>query len=340
MKTCNRLAVSTLIALCGACDISNDLGETASEGSAGGSGGTEDTGSVGAGSDSNSGSETGPGPGGESGMADSGDGDTGGEESGDDNTGGEDGSTGTPPGSCEPSDSYVRYPNQAWDLLDQIQEQFSDVDEDFAGFGTCDLTVGPAAMGKNGPAVPLSLSCVVDGTIGVTPLVQEALDLTVSLETDIDPSVLFAAFGNTVNARIVVSTPFNAYSWIVLEQPVPEDSGYPLLILNAAYSLEPPTEQTDGFVDGSWFGGPSLAQAEASCGPTELRCGTWPVALEAGWIDRTPVVVHAEERASFSSPLAGIGYDVYPGRMWTGDRIPCRDYPQEFYTFAVVATEL
>lgn len=344
MKSSLVLASTLLLGV--ACDPKQDLGGTATDGSTGG--------------DSAEGSDTAPpdDTGLPSGMTESTSGTSVGEtgmptdtttttsptedtgitepetESETDPTGTE---TGDPPSECVPSENVLEWTGNAQTLRDAIGASGSGV-----AVGECSLTIGEPGESKQGTLVELSLSCTMSGEANAEPFADAAVDFDISLLTTYDVETLFAAFGDTVVARIVTTGNFNPDNgaWLVLEQPLLDDNGYPLLILGNGQQVVPEDSMYSDYFAEDWLRGPSITSTDASCGlDVSSGCSDVPIALEAGWVDRSPIVVHAGETDSFSSAFEGLRYHLHPREMWEVSQQRCADFPGFHVNYLAVAME-
>lgn len=342
MTAKSTLALASALLLLGACEIKQDLGETASGSTGGdsesGSGTTppDDTGTP-TGSESTSGTSVG-----ETGMptsttTTSPTEDTGISESESDSWASTGMTTNEPPVDCIPSENVLQWTGNAQDLRVAIGANGAGV-----AVGECGLTIGEPSESKEGTSVDLILSCTMSGEASAEPFTDAQVDFELSLLTTYELDTLFAAFGDTVTARIVTTNNFNPDDggWVVLEQPLLDDNGYPLLMVAKGQAIVPPDSSFEAYFSEDWMRGPSITAESASCGlDTDIGCSAFPIALEAGWVDRSPVVVHAGESDSFSSAFEGLRYQLHPSVMWEVEGFDCADFPDFHVNFVAVALE-
>ncbi|MGH1346046.1 MAG: hypothetical protein ACRBN8_31065 [Nannocystales bacterium] len=330
MNLKNLAYLSLITVVAGACDVKQDLGDTATTGESSGettgetSGGTTggaDTGVLDTGPWDDTGVVT---EGTSTGSAETGVLDTGpwwetGEETGE-----------TP--TCDAREVSVR-----WDSSGLSPEALG-FGGTFVGIGACQ----PEVQSEGGSAVTLSLACTLSGTRDGTDFADEeiaiALDFTIEgASADILPS-----FSDSLSAQIVVSSAGlaqGAARYIVLEQPMlPTDGDAPVLIAVDAPSLEPSSATYAEWYEQDWYVGPSFATADATCETGDAPACGYDVALEAGWLDRSPVAVHGGGAETFGAPTEGGTYDLFVETAWEAPQSPdCGvDFPTAEFSFVAL----
>jgi len=334
MNLKNLAYLSLITAACGACDVKQDLGDTATTGesssgsTAGGSGGTTggaDTGVLDTGpwddtgKTTEDGTSTGSADAGDSGVLDTGPWDDTGDETGE-------------PETCGTSEVSVQ-----WDSS-TLSPQALGFGGTFVGIGMCSPDVQPGA----GSAVTIALACTLSGTRDGTDFVDEeiAIDLDFTIEgagADILPS-----FWDPISAQIVVATEgFEEAGarYVVLEQPMlPTDGDAPALIAVHAPALQPIPAVYSQWYDGDWYVGPSFTVADATCESGDAPSCGYDVAVEAGWLDRSPVLVHGGESESFGAPTEGGTYDLFVETAWEApEAFKCgEDFPGAAFDFVAL----
>lgn len=330
MMTLKNLTYLSLItAVAGACDVEQALGDTATTGeSSGGSGGSGSGGTSG-GADSGK-VDTGPwdDTGATEGATSTGFADTGVLDTGPwDDTGDE---TGGPLDLCEASEPQV-----SWDSSGLAPAALG-FDGSFVGVGTCGVLVEPTGFVD---VALITLTCVLSGSRDGTDFVDEAISIRLEFSSDTNAVALLPSFWETVRARFVVESAGlgqGTARYVVLEQPMlPGDGDAPVLIATDAARWEPNPQSYDSWHTGSWFGGPSIAPIDASCATGNApKCG-FDVALEAGWLDRSPPAVHGGQAAEFLAPTEEGTYEIYVDTAWQAPQsFKCgEDFPSAAYSF-------
>lgn len=330
--TLKPLISCTLIAaLAVACDVEQDLGETASSsttsgGSGSGSSSAEDTGVL----------DTGP-------WSGTSDGTTGSAETGVLDTGPWSGTTGDETGSsgttgeivesCEASDTMVTWD---WTTIGPGQLGYQSL---FVGVGDCGV-LDPVV---DGSTVTLSLQCTLSGTRDDEPFADEAISLELSFQVEgAAPETVMPSLWPAVRARFYVGgagLDLTGDRYVVLEQPMlPNDADAPVILATDSTSLAPAGAVIGEWFVGDWYGGPSVVVGEPTCSTTDAPRCTQDVAIEAGWLDRAPILVHGSEAGSFGAPTEGGVYDLFVTRAWqAAGAEPCPpDFPTSYYEFVAL----
>lgn len=337
MMTLKNLATLSLItSVAGACDVKQDLGDTATTGES--SGGSTGNGSTGNGSNGTTG-------GGDTGVLDTGPWDdsgpwettTGFADMGED-TGTE---TGVGPDMCGTSSQMD------WDSSALAPEALG-FGGTFVGVGACEAVLGevlnvPKDSG-GGTEVTLALACTLSGTRDGADFVDEAISIDLGFSSFSDVGGLLPSFWPTVTARFVVeSAGFDqgASRYVVLEQPMlPNDADAPVLIATSALDVEPNAATYTGWYDEPWFGQPSINVVDASCSTGDAPTCGFDVALQAGWLDRTPSVGHGGQAIEVPAPTEGGTFDLFIGTAWQAPQsFKCgEDFPSANFDFVGVGT--
>lgn len=332
MMTLKNLATLSLItAVAAACDVKQDLGDTATTGaSSGGSAGDTSSGTTG-GADTGV-LDTGPwddtgttkGTTSTTGTADTGVLDTGPWDDTGDETG--------EPASCDASGTMLR-----WDSSGISPETLGFV-ETFVGIGMCSPDVQPGA----GSAVTIGLACRLSGTRDGTDFVDEEMSIELDFTIEGATADILPSFWDPVSARIVVATEGfeqGAARYVVLEQPMlPTDADAPALIAVDAPSLQPASFVFTDWYEGDWYVGPSFMVVDATCETGDAPSCGYDVAVEAGWLDRSPVAVHGGQAGSFGAPTEGGTYDLFVETAWEAPKsFKCgEDFPGSAYKFVAL----
>lgn len=319
--------LSLLSALAVACDVKQDLGDTASSSGSGSgsgttSGGGESGETVGSGASSTSGeSESDTTSGGESGVLDSGP--WWGSSSG---TGGE-------LEACNVSDAMVR-----WDSSG-MSPQALGYNSAFAAVGTCTHAVGPFID----EAVTLALTCELTGRRDGTPFENEVISIDLDFEFEGGGEELLPGFAETLTARFYVASPGFGQAtdrYVVLEQPMlMDDSNAPVLFAGEGFTLEPNLLDVKDLFETSWYNGPTLTVVEGSCATGEApECGA-DVAVRGDW-GGDDVELHANQSGDFGAVLDLVPYDLYVDAAWEApNSFECgEDFPTSQFRFAGFAT--
>jgi hypothetical protein len=341
LKNLKNVALLSLIAsIAAACDVTQDLGETATSGesqsdsaaeSSSGTTGGADTGVLDTGPWDDSGNTTKDGT--STGAVDTGVLDTGPW----DDTGDETGELDMCAGSA---------PMLEWDPAGLGQDALG-FESTFAGVGSCEAILGevlnlPEGRGDGGTEVTLALSCVLSGTRDGTDFIDEEISIDVRFQSLADVGALLPSFAESVRARFVVESPGfgqGGSRYVVLEQPMlPNDGDAPVLIATDAARVAPIAPSYDSWYVGSWFGGPSIAPIDALCSTGKApQCG-FDVALQAGWLERDPGAVHGGQAGSMFGPTEEGTYDIYVGTAWQApESFKCgEDFPSSRYSFVAL----
>ena len=331
MNLKNLAYLSLITSVVGACDVKQDLGDTAttgessSESTAGGTGGT--TGSVDTGVlDTGPWDDTGePTEGGTStGSVDTGVLDTGPWDDTGDETG--------EPEACGTSEVSVR-----WDSSGLSPDALG-FGGTFVGIGMCRPEVQPGA----GSAVTVALACTLSGTRDGTGFVDEEIAIDLDFTIEGAGAEILPSFADPVSAKIVVATEGFEQAgarYVVLEQPMlPTDGDAPALIAVHAPALQPQPAVYSQWSEGDWYVGPSFTVVDAACETGDApECG-FDVAVEAGWLDRSPVAVHGGETESFGAPTVGGTYDLFVETAWEAPKsFKCgEDFPGSAFDFVAL----
>ena len=189
----------------------------------------------------------------------------------------------------------------------------------------------------------IALACTLSGTRGGEDFVDEAIDITLSFETS--GGAELPALWPVVGARFFVGTPGleeASNRFFVLEQPMfPNDAQAPILLGTRGFSVAPNPDQYSAWYEGDWFNGPSITTTNASCVTGDAPQCTSDVAIEAGWLDESPIVLQGTQMGTFGAPTDGGAYDLYVATAWEAtDPFACpRDFsPADFRFVAVGAT--
>ncbi len=329
--TMNKVAYLTLItALAAACDVKQDLGETATEtgaedsGTAGGtSGGSADTGVLDTGPWDDTGATEGTTSNGsaDTGVLDTGPWDDTGEVTGSSSSG----DTGEPLDQCAASETFV-----TWDYASLSPNELG-VNEVFVGVGSCSVTVVDPA----GDDATLQLGCTLSGARDGVDFEDESFDIDLQLQTNAPLPALWPS----VSARFLVGgTGFKLAGdrYVVLSQPMfPNDADGPIFIATHASSVDPLGFQLDPWWVTPWYGGPSFLSGEATCETGDApECG-FDVAIEGGWLDEAPIPVHGTQSGTFGAPTEGGSYDLFVESAWEApESFLCgEDFPGASYQF-------
>ncbi len=343
MMTKSSLALASALLLC-ACDIKQDLGDTATDGSTGGDSesgsGTTPPDDTGLPTDSESTSGTSVG---ETGMPTASTSttspteDTGITESESDSE-----SSGTTTGGelevCEQSEEFIRWAGGG------VQELRDAIGSFGAGVavGDCSLSIDEPSADDEA-TVELNLSCTMNGEANGEEFVDRPTNFRVPLVTNYATETLFSEFDDTVRARFVVTNNFNPDNggWLVLDEPVPDGDAYSLLVLGNGAGPQPAeSDYLDHFGDDWLSGGLLLEQELPTCAPeVEIGCNAEPRALLAYGGDREPVIVHSLQTVSTASNQEGSSYQVHARDMWEVEGIECLDFPGLQFEYAAILRE-
>ncbi len=340
MKNLKNLALVSLItSIAGGCDVTQDLGETATTGE------SESDTAPGSSSGTTGGAETGAvdtGPWGDTGRTTEEGTSTGFADTGVLDTGpwGETGDETGEPDLCDGS-----YPRVDWDSSG-LAPNVLGFKNSFTGVGSCEAVLGevfnlPKEEGE-GTEVTLALACVLSGMRDGTDFVDEDISIEVRFESPADVGALLPAFAESVRARFVVESPgfaLGASRYVVLEQPMlPNDGDAPVLIATDAVRVAPIAPSYDAWYEGAWFGGPSIAPIDASCSTGDAPGCGFDVALQAGWLDRSPPDVHGGQSAQFLAPTEAGTYDIDVKTAWQApESFKCgEDFPSSQYSFVAL----
>ena len=339
MNLKNLAYLSLITAVAGACDVKQDLGETATTGesstesTAGGSSGTTggvDTGVLDTGPWDDTGKTTDPGT--STGFADTGVLDTGPWDDTGDETG--------EPDMCDGSAPMV-----AWDSSGLAPEAL-EFGGAFVGVGFCETSMGevlnvPKDEGE-GTVATLALTCTLSGSRDATDFTDEDISIDIELSSAGDLGPLLPGFWSPVYARFVVESnglDQGGSRYVVLTQPMePGDGDGPVLIATEGAGVEPNASAYAGWHEGPWFGGPSIAPVDASCATGDAPSCGFDVALQAGWLDRSPPEVHGGQSGQFLAPTEAGTYDIYVGTAWQAPQsFKCgEDFPSSRYSFVAL----
>lgn len=325
--THSLISLSLFTALGLACDVKQDLGDTASSSGSGSGSGTTSGGSETSGPDSATSSGS---TGNQSGSATST-----GAESGTLETGSESGSSsasGGDLGECNVADVTIQWNSQG------MSPGALGYDSAFAAVGTCTHALEPFVD----PVATLALSCVLSGRRDGTPFEDEAIDIDIDLEIEGDDEQALPFFADTLTARFYVGTPgFGEATdrYFVLEQPMLMDgSNAPVLFAGQGFTLEPNLPDVKDLFDTSWYNGPTLTVADATCtSGTAPECG-FDVAIR-GEFGGDASDVHATESTAFGFALDLVPYLLHVERAWEApNSIECGDdFPGSDFRFVGVA---
>lgn len=337
MMTLKNLAtLSLLTAVAGACDVKQDLGDTATTGES-------SSGSAGDGSGGTTGGDTGvldTGPGDDTGLTEgtsTGSSDTGVLDTGPwDDTGDETGE----PDMCDGSAPMVD-----WDPSGLAPEALG-FGGAFVGVGFCETSMGevlnvPKDSGE-GTVATLALTCTLSGSRDTIDFVDENISIDIELSSAGDLAPLLPGFSSPVNARFVVESnglEQGRSRYVVLTQPMePGDGDAPVLIATDASGVEPNGSAYLSWYEGDWFGGPSVAPVDASCATGNAPSCGFDVALQAGWLDRSPPEVHGGQSAQFLAPTEAGTYDIFVETAWQAPQaFECgEDFPSSTYSFVAL----
>ncbi|MCR9163219.1 MAG: hypothetical protein ACE37F_23315 [Nannocystaceae bacterium] len=316
-----------------ACDVKQDLGETASSSGGAESGNTSgaETGALDTGPSEATGEPTtGPGTGSDT---------TTGSESGVLDTGpwwgSSSGTTGEELGACDASAPMVR-----WDSASLSPGDALGFGSTFVGVGSCTTLVEPIAKPENPLPVTIALSCTLSGARDGVDFVDEAIDIELDFLIDgEDPELaLLPSLEETVRARFFVGSPgFEQGSdrFVVLEQPLLMGVGdAPVLYATRGIGLQPVAELVEPWHDGDWYDGPAIEAVDATCSTGEApECG-FDVALRTTWGGR-PLDLHGGQAGSTELVLDIPSYDVYVDTAWEApNSFECgEDFPGSDYAF-------
>lgn len=339
MMNLKNLAYLSLITACAACDVKQDLGETAttgessSEGTAGGSSGTTggaDTGVLDTGPWDDTGKVTDDGTstsGADTGVVDTGPWDDTGDE-----TGG--------PEMCEGAAPMID-----WDSSGLAPGALG-FGGAFVGVGFCEASMGevlnvPKDEGE-GTVATLALTCTLSGSRDTIDFADEDISIELDLSSAGDLAPLLPGFSSSVYGRFVVESnglDEGGSRYVVLTQPMePGDGDAPVLIATDAAGVEPNALAYDGWHEGPWFGGPSIAPVDASCATGDAPSCGFDVALQAGWLDRSPPEVHGGQSGQFFAPTEAGTYDIFVETAWQAPKsFKCgEDFPGSAYRFVAL----
>lgn len=314
----NLVCLSAMTAAAIGCDVKQDLGESAS-GTESGSGtngttgvadtGVLETGEAGSGT-TKSGGATGSE---ESGVLDTGPGSGSSSDTGDE--------TGGPLDDCEPGDAAVR-----WDST-TITGETVGFSEFAAVSGSCEST----GQVFDGSIFTLSVQCDLGGTVDGSPTQLGLVDLDLVIEIEGPTGDILPAFGPGLGISLwVTDTGFGLGTerHVILVREVASDEVVPVMLLADSQRLTP-----DG-VDNFW-GDVALESVEATCAAEATgRCGEGR-GLAAGWMDALPQVAHAGQSIAFDAgPDVGT-YNLFVERAWQAeDASSCpKDGPTAHYKF-------
>ncbi len=312
MTTMKSLAYfSLLAALATGCDVKQDLGETASGSSTGGGSGTGsgDTGAVDTGPWSGTGVSTGGSESDSEGTTSIGTGvlDTGPWWETSSGTGS--------PGDCETSGDFV-----LWDA-NSVGEAALGYEMSILADGTC-----TASTSSGGGTITVSLDCMADGERDGEAFVGENLvfDLSFELAGAAAPDPI----EGIVELRLFVDGLGFAPAterFVVLEQEIVAETNAPVLIASTGYEIAPRESDVDPVWPDGWYAGPSFVVTDPLCeSGLAPDCGG-DMAIEAGWVDETPIVLGATETDRFSGAYGGF-FDLYVETAWLQpDGFSCGD---------------
>ncbi len=335
----NVALLSVIASLAAGCDVSQDLGETATTGESGSDSASESS------SGTTGGADTGvvdTGPWDDSGNTSKGGTSTGFAETGVLDTGPWD-DTGDETGEPELCDASAPMVN--WDPVGLTSEALG-FGGSFVGVGSCEAVLGevfnlPKDEGGGGTEVTLALDCVLSGTRDDTDFVDEVISIPIRFQSLADVGPLLPSFAESVRARFVVESlgfEQGGARFVVLEQPMlPNDGDAPVLIGTDAAEVAPSTASYESWHDGPWFGGPSIAPIDALCSTGRApECG-FDVALQAGWLERDPGAVHGGQAGSMFGPTEEGTYDLYVETAWQAGGVRCGlDFPGAQYSFVAL----
>lgn len=310
-----------------ACDVKQDLGDTASSSASGSGSGT-----------TSGGAETG-----DSGVVTSGPSET---DSGSDTTsGGDTGvldsgpwwdtSSGTgealPP--CNVSDARVR-----WNSSGMSPEALG-YNTAFAAVGTCTHAVEPFVD----EAVTLALVCTLTGGRDGVSFEDEVIEVDLDFEIEGGDETLLPGFADTLTARFYVGSPGFGQGtdrYVVLEQPMlMGGENAPVLFAGQGFTLEPNILDIEDLFDTAWYNGPTLTVADATCETGEApECGM-DVAVRADW-GGDSVELHGNQSGDFGLVPDLVPYDLYVESAWEApNAVECgEDFPNADFRFVGFAT--
>lgn len=332
MMTIKNLAYfCVLAAVATACDVKQDLGETAGETEGGsGSAGTSTTGAGTGVLDTGPGEESGN-------LTESTSGDTGVvdtgpvSETGDSTVSATGGETETGGEMCEQDDTLLRWSSQSF--VDGLGAE-----SEFTGSGDCTVTEVPSDVPEG---LGLQLQCTLSGTADGAPVVDQAYTLALDFTKSDAPTFSFPTFAPSVHLRVVVvpaGLELLGERHIVLEQPMLPDDGFaPVLIATDAHSVAPSPFLYADWHEGDWFAGPSFASAEGTCETGDAPDCSIDVALEGGWLDTFPVSLSGGQQGVFGAPTGEDGYAFHLEAAWQAVQGECPpDFPGTEYRFVAL----
>lgn len=329
MKPTHSLfSLSLFMGLGLACDVKQDLGDTASSSGTGSGSGT----TSGGGETSESGPVTGSGgTGNPSGTATSTSGESGVSETGSESESSSSSGSGGDLGECNVADVTIQWNSEG------MSPEALGYNSAFAAVGTCTHALEPFVD----PVATLALSCTLSGRRDGTPFEDEAIDIDIDLEIEGDNEQALPFFADTLTARFYVGSPgFGEATdrYFVLEQPMLMDgSNAPVLFAGQGFTLEPNLLDIEDLFTTSWYNGPTLTVADATCtSGTAPECG-FDVAVRADFGGDSHDV-HATESEGFGFALDLVPYLLHVESAWEApNSIECGDdFPGSDFRFVAV----
>ncbi|MCX4241582.1 hypothetical protein [Paraliomyxa miuraensis] len=313
-----------------ACIVTHDLGETA-----------EDTGGA---SEDTGGTEMPPDPSATSGVptsATSGEADEPPDPSvGSDGTDGTDGDpttgdTGDP--GCEQDPEYAR-----WLFNGQGIAPLQGIDPQFAAILTGPCTVGEVVEtpGQEGdPTWTIPLQCTLSGRLDADVMFEGDASPVIEMTGTVPAAEVVDSIGDQVWLSVVLEWWGMGWNgWVMLE----DGQGAPVLDLFDAEYVDPidsswGLEVSDMLGGAPWHKGMGVGTTDSQCGGPITKCNDEPMAITAGWIEESPLVLHPYQEGMIGTPFPEQQMRVSVTSAHATPMPTCTDTPLASYAMAAWA---